>query len=1458
MASLRAIVEYLCESSGLTAAQIDLSMLDDETVTGYLIDRPMPARQAIEHLQIIYDFDVEPRAERLAFRTRRDLAAIDTITERQTLDGVLVERAQEDEIPRIVTLTYIDAAQVPEPGLVTAQRAILASHRTVHSRLRADLKFLLVMESAAARQVADRVLFSAWAERDRIHIHVPLRWLSLSPTDRVLVQDAQGRVHLCRIEQQEIGADLTSTFTLRSTTPIQIPQIGTAAHPGSPRTDGPADGTLVMLSLPALRDADVRSVSLDALWRPYAALVQLGGVLWSQWLIESSTNEIQWEIRATGGRTVHPVGWLTAAPENPASYNRTDRDGYIDIQLDPRQVDAVSARVMTVSDDDFIQDRARIAILKRSGGRSGEVGIIAYRDVQDRGGGVVRLSHLIRGQRGTETMDRDYAPLDFVVFIDGAGLPYVEGGAPTEEAERYYRARLSATRTGVVDHVHEPWMLSPYAPVHIALALGADSSMTVSWVRRTRTGGALVDGTGEVSLGETSERYDVEIYADADVSTLQTLLSASALTEPRWIISAAQVASSGITGYDEVDVFIYQRSAVVGRGHPGRARLSTGTVFVPPPDPTDPTDPDPQQPGAANGVRVNAFPQLLVVPRGGAHNADGRMFVLQVNQFLPEPGVWSGPVTGPQIFGQVGLLPGSVNYPDDLCFAADYATLYVVDYPGNTPPVDLWAGSPANPSGFSRLATYAAGVYVRGIHIVPSGTMYLAGGTTTTPHLLWTADPSAPTTLTLVGRFIDPSVGEAGVVRGLAADSSGRLYIGIRRSSGAQTVYSVDPADLEADLATAESIGDLPSGLGSLAGIGIYDDILYIVDESDDSLWRVVLEPVDPTAPRAPASITATPGDTQVTLAWTAGGTGGSPITSWQYRQDSGTWTDIPGSDGTTTSYTVTSLMNDTIYTFEVRAVNAIGEGTASASVSATPFIATAPGAPTGLAATAGDTQVALAWTAPADDGGSMLTGYDVQYRTSPAGTWMDATHTGTDPSATVSGLTNGTTYDFQVRAVNAIGNSAWSATASASPASASLPGAPTGLAATAGNAEVTLAWMAGPSGGSPITSYELQQDAGTWTTIPGSGAGTTSYTVMSLTNDQAYSFAVRAVNAVGAGPASATVTATPADAGTPDRPTDLVTGARDAQVLVSWVAGSDGGSAITGYEYQLDGGAWTTISGSGAGTVWTSITGLMNGTEYTIRIRAVNANGGGAASDAVTVTPATSIALTNQGTFPSGLFFAWPAAVDSAGTLFVGDRETGLGSELWSGDPATPSGFTLVGDFVSGINWCHGMAFDVAGALYVVNRTSSGARELWTGAADAPGAFTKVGDFPASANIYDIAFGTDDTLYAISDSFADMVIYSLDKADPTTLTELVNFTGRNVMRGVKRGLAFDSAGDLAVLISDSARAIWSAPLTSLTTWTQRATYPSAVTQPRGMAISSADAFYLSTGSQPSGLYGGS
>ena len=379
-------------------------------------------------------------------------------------------------------------------------------------------------------------------------------------------------------------------------------------------------------------------------------------------------------------------------------------------------------------------------------------------------------------------------------------------------------------------------------------------------------------------------------------------------------------------------------------------------------------------------------------------------------------------------------------------------------------------------------------------------------------------------------------------------------------------------------------------------------------------------------APGAPAALSAVPGNGEVALAWEApGNDGGSAVTGYEVRFGAaggafGAWT--AAGDGEAREHTVPGLDNGTEYAFELRAVNAVGAGEA-VSAAATPRAGSAaPGLPRGFEANAGDGAVVLRWEAPASDGGSAVTGYEVRFGADGGafGDWRRAGGGGAR-TYTVRNLDNGTEYAFELRAVNAVG-AGEAIPAAATPVAA--PGRPVDLSAAPGNGAVALTWEAPSSdGGSAVVRYEVRRREaggafGTWTAA-GDGAAR-AHEVRNLDNGTAYTFELRAVNRAGLAGEPASTSATPATV--PSAPALSAQAEGRTAIRLGWSAPADGGSAIERYELEVsaDGAGGWTPSGATLGPAavsWTD-SGLEAGTTKHYRLRAVNGAGDGAWSAVV------------------------------------------------------------------------------------------------------------------------------------------------------------------------------------------------------------------------------------------------
>lgn len=200
---------------------------------------------------------------------------------------------------------------------------------------------------------------------------------------------------------------------------------------------------------------------------------------------------------------------------------------------------------------------------------------------------------------------------------------------------------------------------------------------------------------------------------------------------------------------------------------------------------------------------------------------------------------------------------------------------------------------------------------------------------------------------------------------------------------------------------------------------------LYVgSDGTSSTTVRFTTTSNDTTPPSVPTGVTATAGESKVTLSWTAS-TDNVGVTGYNVYRNG---TKVGSSS--TTSYSDTGLTDGTTYSYTVTAYDAAGNQSAQSSpaVNATPVDTTAPSTPTGLQATPGDTTVALTWTASTDNVG--VTGYDVYRNGTKVGTTSGTSYTDT-------GLTDGTQYTYTVDAYDNAGNtSARSSSVNATPTS--------------------------------------------------------------------------------------------------------------------------------------------------------------------------------------------------------------------------------------------------------------------------------------------------------------------------------------------------------------------------------------------------------------------------------------
>jgi hypothetical protein len=373
------------------------------------------------------------------------------------------------------------------------------------------------------------------------------------------------------------------------------------------------------------------------------------------------------------------------------------------------------------------------------------------------------------------------------------------------------------------------------------------------------------------------------------------------------------------------------------------------------------------------------------------------------------------------------------------------------------------------PNGARTVIRGPQASYAVGIAYAPDGTAYVV-------------DPDRTVTRISSGGVVTPGWATvSGPPAGLAVDGLGNVYV-----SHDDAIAKIDPTGTVTAAWATLPTGSLPGWLAANAD----GSRVWVGSLSTGAVIRVA-EFFPPAAVR---TLAVTGGDRALELAFDVPTSdGGSAVTGYQVSTDGGTtWaalTTVAGARLTSTVSTASdggALVNGTSYDVVVRAVNAAGPGAESAAESATP--ATIPGTVGALAVTGGDRALELSFDAPASTGGSVVTGYQVS---TDGGVSWDAFAPTTDDDGRLTArltttsdgepLVNGTSYGVVVRAINAVGEGAVSATVTAAPVAppappVTAPGPPTDVTVIPGDRQATVSWdPPDHDGGAPITGYTVE-----------------------------------------------------------------------------------------------------------------------------------------------------------------------------------------------------------------------------------------------------------------------------------------------------------------------------------------------------------------------------------------------
>lgn len=513
---------------------------------GYIIDRPMSARAAIEPLADAYQFDAAEQSGVLAFRPRGgapliELAEDDLVLPERKAPFRLV-RAQETELPREVSLAFTDGGADYRRAVAISRRLVGGSRRTEHAEL------AIVTNDAAAQRRAEIWLQDLWASRESADFALPLSRLALTPGD-VVALTVGGRRRL--YELREIVDTGHRAISARSIDPevfdlpLEAPRL---RPPAVPAAVGPAHARVLDLPMLTAEEPPVLAriaVFADPWPGPVAVWRSSDGVSFSRAGLALAP--------AIMGET------LDALPRGPTG--RWDRVNRLRIKL-------FGGALASVSDGALFAGANAAAVRRPDGAWE----VLQFANAELVGERTYELGRFLRGQAGTEWAMGDPLPAGSpFVLLDEHVVPVARGldalGRPlllrlvAADRDHGDMAAVSLTATPAAT------ALRPLSPVHLRAARGP-SGVTFRWIRRTRIDGDSWEAE-DVPLGEQSEKYQLDILDGAAVRrTLETAV-------PNVLYAAADEIADFGAPQAALSVRLAQLSATVGRGVAAQATLST-------------------------------------------------------------------------------------------------------------------------------------------------------------------------------------------------------------------------------------------------------------------------------------------------------------------------------------------------------------------------------------------------------------------------------------------------------------------------------------------------------------------------------------------------------------------------------------------------------------------------------------------------------------------------------------------------------------------------------------------------------------------------------------------------------------------------------------------------------------------------------------------------------------------
>lgn len=563
--SVADIIRCACSRANVT--DIDVTDMEAITVDGYQISALSSAADVINPLRSVAFFDSVESGLTIRFQSRGkalvatlgpdDIGAYDSGSSGDAVPpSVTALRSLDSDLPRRIRYHYIATERDYQAG--EQDSPFRPTTIAVNDQ---DVSIPIAMSDTQALQAAEVLWADAWNGRTTYTTNVGAEWAELEPGDPIAIPVNGFTVRVRIIKDQNSGGVLRVLTCVsdddRSYTSVAIAPPSTFV----PQVLVVISATeLYLMDLPALQDADATAGFYTAVIRSWLA----GNTFRGATLYRSTNGGSTW-VTQYSQTTESLVATLTSVVSASQPFT-WDSETVLHVTLPS---DSLSFESTT---DDAVLAGANAAAM----GADQRWEIVQFANATKVGSAQWQLSRLLRGRRGTEWVMGTSQPNDaFVLLAPGALDRIALNISDIGNLDDYEGVSIGASfATGVsIPFTGRGMALKPFSPVDIAARYQTDGDILITWTRRDKLGRTLMDGV-DIPNSEATLAFQVDVLSfDSEATVLRTL----AVTDVQALYTAAQIMDDfGSSAPTELRVNIYQMSAVVGRGTPGRATINLG------------------------------------------------------------------------------------------------------------------------------------------------------------------------------------------------------------------------------------------------------------------------------------------------------------------------------------------------------------------------------------------------------------------------------------------------------------------------------------------------------------------------------------------------------------------------------------------------------------------------------------------------------------------------------------------------------------------------------------------------------------------------------------------------------------------------------------------------------------------------------------------------------------------